>query len=96
MSEITKSTVEKIAQLANIRLQKEEAESYAGQLEKVLEYIHKLNELDTTGVEQTGHVMPIHNIWRKDKVQSGLNQEQALENAPDPEDGCFRVPRIIE
>ncbi len=96
MPEITQATVEKIARLANIRLGQEEAGQYAKQLEHVLEYIHKLNELDTHGIPETVHALPLKNIWRLDEVQTGLSQDQALDQAPEAQEGCFRVPRIME
>lgn len=96
MAEITRQTVEKIAQLANIRVDGDEAELYAEQLESILDYIHQLNELDTQDIPQTVHSLPIQNIWREDQVKPGLTQAQAVDGAPESEDGCYRVPRIIE
>jgi aspartyl-tRNA(Asn)/glutamyl-tRNA(Gln) amidotransferase subunit C len=96
MPEITRETVQKIARLANLNLSEDEQVLYAGQLEKIVEYVHKLKELDTTGVPQTTHALPLQDVWREDEVAPGLSHEDALAEAPDPAEGCFRVPRIIE
>ncbi|NTV52350.1 MAG: Asp-tRNA(Asn)/Glu-tRNA(Gln) amidotransferase subunit GatC [Candidatus Firestonebacteria bacterium] len=96
MAEITRETVRKIARLANLNLSESEQELYAGQLEKIVEYVHKLKELDTTGVPQTTHALPLQDVWREDEVKPSLPREDALSQAPDAVDGCFRVPRIVE
>ncbi len=96
MPEITRETVQKIARLANLTLTDAEQETYAGQLEKILEYVHTLSKVDTTGVPQTSHALPLQDVWREDEVAPSLSREDALAEAPDPFAGCFRVPRIIE
>ncbi|MCD4813130.1 Asp-tRNA(Asn)/Glu-tRNA(Gln) amidotransferase subunit GatC [bacterium] len=96
MSEITRETVEKIAQLANLKVDKIEAGHFADQLAKILEHFYKLNELDTQGVPQTVHALPIKNVWRPDEMKPGLENAEALDQAPDAYDNAFRVPRIIE
>lgn len=96
MSEITPEVVKKIARLANLRLTAEEERQYAGQLENILGYIHTLNRLPTEGVSQTTHAFPLHNIWREDEIRPGLDNSQALAAAPEVQDRCFRVPRILE
>jgi aspartyl-tRNA(Asn)/glutamyl-tRNA(Gln) amidotransferase subunit C len=96
MPEITRETVQKIARLANLNLTGVEQDTYAGQLEKILEYVHKLNQLDTTGVPQTSHALPLQDVWREDVVTPSLDRDEVLAEAPDPSGGCFRVPRIIE
>jgi aspartyl-tRNA(Asn)/glutamyl-tRNA(Gln) amidotransferase subunit C len=96
MPEITRETVTKIARLANLNLSQDEQALYAGQLEKIVEYVHKLKELDTTGVPQTTHALPLQDVWREDEVKPCLEHAEALAEAPDPSQGCFRVPRIIE
>jgi aspartyl-tRNA(Asn)/glutamyl-tRNA(Gln) amidotransferase subunit C len=66
------------------------------QLDAILTYIDKLNELDTSQVEPTSHVIPMTNVFREDKVRPSLSQDQALANAPDRQEALFRVPRILE
>jgi aspartyl-tRNA(Asn)/glutamyl-tRNA(Gln) amidotransferase subunit C len=96
VSEITDKTVEKIARLANLQLAQDESGRFAGQLEKILGFIHTLNQLDTTGVAETAHAQPLQNVWREDVVVSGLEREAAIAEAPDGQEQGFRVPRIIE
>lgn len=96
MPEITPAVVAKIARLANLKISEEELASFSGQLEKILEYIHKLNQVDTHGVAQTAHALPLQNIWRADEMKPGLDRSEALAAAPDVYADGFRVPRIIE
>jgi aspartyl-tRNA(Asn)/glutamyl-tRNA(Gln) amidotransferase subunit C len=87
--------VEHVAHLARLRLSAEEKQLFTGQLNAILDYIEKLNELDTSGVEATFHVVPHHNVMRGDEVKGSFSSEVSLENAPDKAQGCFRVPKII-
>jgi aspartyl-tRNA(Asn)/glutamyl-tRNA(Gln) amidotransferase subunit C len=87
--------VEHVALLARLRLSAEEKQLFTGQLNAILHYMEKLNELDTGGVEATFHVVPHHNVMRGDEVRGSFSAEVSLENAPDKAQGCFRVPKII-
>ena len=93
---ISKQEVEHVARLARLELSQEEKDRYAEQLSNILTYIEKLNELDTTNVEPTAHVLDISNVMRDDVTRESLSQEQALANAPDKASGHYRVPKIIE
>ena len=93
---ISKQEVEHVARLARLELSQEEKDRYAEQLSNILTYIEKLNELDTTNVEPTAHVLDISNVMRDDVPRESLSQEQALANAPDKASGHYRVPKIIE
>ncbi len=93
---ITIKEVEHVARLARLELTEEEKERMRAQLDSILSYIDKLNELDTSGVEPTSHVLPMTNVFREDEVRPSLSQEEALANAPDPHDLFLRVPRILE
>ena len=93
---ITMQEVEHVARLARLELNEREKETMRAQLDSILSYIDKLNELDTSGVEPTSHVLPMTNVFREDEVQSSLAQEDALANAPDRHDLFFRVPKILE
>jgi aspartyl-tRNA(Asn)/glutamyl-tRNA(Gln) amidotransferase subunit C len=87
--------VEHVALLARLKLTEEEKEIFTSQLNAILDYMEKLNELDTMAIEPTFHVVPHHNTMRLDKVKKPLSQEASLENAPDRAQECFRVPKII-
>jgi len=93
---ISKDQVEYVANLANLELNDEEKEIFTRQLDSILSYMDKLNQLDTVHVDPTSHVLPIKNIFRQDKVKPSLPMEEALANAPDRKNGFFRVPRVIE
>ena len=88
--------VEHVARLARLALSDEELERMRHQLDRILGYIEKLNELDTEGVEPTSHAIRMVNVMRDDEVRPSLPPDAMLANAPDPAGGFFRVPRIIE
>ena len=93
---ITKDQVEYVANLAKLDISEEEKEIFTKQLDSILSYMDKLNQLDTRDIDPTSHVLPIKNIFRKDEVKPSLPLEEALANAPDRKNGFFRVPRVIE
>ena len=93
---ITIKEVEHVARLARLELSEEEKERTRAQLDSILSYIDKLNELDTSAVEPTSHVLPMTNVFREDEVRPSLSREEAMASAPDRQDVFFRVPRILE
>jgi aspartyl-tRNA(Asn)/glutamyl-tRNA(Gln) amidotransferase subunit C len=93
---IEKNKIEYVANLARIALDAAEEEIFAKQLNDILNYMDKLNELDTDNVEPMSSVLSSGNIFRDDIVKKSLSNEQALANSPDKKDSFFRVPRIIE
>ncbi|NOY65495.1 MAG: Asp-tRNA(Asn)/Glu-tRNA(Gln) amidotransferase subunit GatC [Nitrospirae bacterium] len=93
---ISSKEVEHIAMLARLKLTEEEKELFSEQLSKILDYIEKLNELDTVDVEPTSHVIPLRNVFRKDEPAQSLSVDDALKNAPDRAGSFYRVPKIIE
>ena len=96
MAKITRKEVEHVARLARLELTEEEKGQMTAQLDAILGYFDKLNELDTSTVEPTTTVIPMVSVMREDEVRPSLPQKDALANAPDREDVFFRVPRIIE
>ena len=88
--------VEYVARLARLTLSDEEKDEFAVQLNEILTYMDKLNELDTKDVEPTSHVIPLKNVFRPDEVRESLPREPFLRNAPEAEKGSYKVPRIIE
>ncbi|HWR72611.1 MAG TPA: Asp-tRNA(Asn)/Glu-tRNA(Gln) amidotransferase subunit GatC [Nitrospirota bacterium] len=93
---ITKQEVEHVAKLARLELSEQESGKLTDQLSNILTYVEKLNELDTTGVEPTAHVLDIRNVMREDVPAASLTQERALANAPEKAAGHYKVPKIIE
>lgn len=97
MSEtISKEDVLHIAELSRLSCSVEEAEKFCGELNSILDYIHKLDELDTSDVEPTSHALDLTTVTRPDEVRPSLSNEEALKNAPDSELEHFKVPRVIE
>lgn len=92
---ITKEEVEKIGRLSRLEIKDSEKESYIEELSKVLNYMEKLNELDTTNVEPTIVVLDLSNVFREDVVVESLDRELALKNGPDKDEEFFIVPQII-
>ena len=93
---ITRDDVIKVAELARLEFREEELEKFTEQLGNILKYIGKLNELDTKGVEPTSHVLDLATPLREDTVKEWITREDALQNAPQEEDGFFVVPQVIE
>ena len=93
---IQRKDVEHVARLARLALTDAEIERMREQLNGILTYIEKLNELDTSDVEPTSHAVPLVNVMRDDEAGPCLPREEALANAPDRAGAFFRVPRIIE
>ena len=82
--------------LAKLELDDEEKEAAKKDMGRMLDYIDKLNELDTDGVEPMSHVFPVHNVFREDVVENGDDRENILKNAPESKDGAFKVPKTVE
>jgi len=96
MKEITRKDVEYVSDLARIRLTEEETQDMVHQLTRIIQYMDKLNELDTENVEPTAHILPIQNVMRKDEVRPSLPVEEATDIAPVKGQNMFKVPRIVE
>ena len=91
---ITVKDVEHVAKLARLELTEEEKEKYAGQLGDVLKYVEQMNEVDTSNVEPMAHAIDFVNVVREDEVKYEQTKEELLMNAPDEENGFFKVPKI--
>ncbi len=96
MAAITPEEVEHVANLARLEFNEEEIDQFTHQLGRILDYIGKLNELDTTDVPPTSHVLPIHNVSKEDAVQPSYDRELVFATAPETEEGHFDVPKVIE
>ncbi|MCX7780671.1 MAG: Asp-tRNA(Asn)/Glu-tRNA(Gln) amidotransferase subunit GatC [Negativicutes bacterium] len=93
---ITRKDVEHVALLSRLEMGEAESEKFTGQLNAILDYVEVLNKVDTTGIEPTAHVLPLKNIMRPDETRPSLPRDLALANAPEQEDGYFKVPKIME
>ena len=92
---ISDETIEYVGILAKLELNEEEKEQAKKDMGAMLDYIDKLNELDTTGVEPMSHVFPVTNVFREDVVTNGDGSEATLSNAPSMKDSGFKVPKTI-
>ena len=95
-SKIDISQVRTVAKLARLQLTEAEATQFSHQLSAILDYMEKLNQLDTRDVEPLSHSLPVSNIFRDDIVISSLGVEKALANAPERDGEFFKVPRILD
>ena len=93
---ISDETIEYVGILAKLELSEEEKEQAKKDMGSMLDYIDKLGELDTTGVEPMSHVFPVKNVFREDVVTNGDMREDILKNAPGEKAGMFVVPRTFE
>jgi aspartyl-tRNA(Asn)/glutamyl-tRNA(Gln) amidotransferase subunit C len=89
---IDRDQVLHVARLARLRLSDEEVETMTGELSGILEHVDRIGKLDLEGVEPTSHVVALENVLRADEPRPSLPPEVALEQAPEPLDGAFRVP----
>jgi aspartyl-tRNA(Asn)/glutamyl-tRNA(Gln) amidotransferase subunit C len=92
---ISKKEVEHVAHLARLNLTDKELETMTGQLDNILSYMAKLDELDTSEVVPTSHVFSVSNAFREDVVKESLSQAEALNNGPQQDGVMFQVPKII-
>jgi len=95
-SKIDISQVRTVAKLARLQLTEAEATQFSHQLSAILDYMEKLNQLDTRDVEPLAHCLPVSNIFRDDIVISSLGAQKALANAPERDGEFFKVPRILD
>ena len=93
---LTLDEVRHVAELAKLRLTDAEIAQYAEQLSAILDYAQILQAVDTSNVPPTPYVLPLENVMREDEPASGLTNEAALANAPDHDDGFFRVRAVFE
>lgn len=93
---ITRETIEHVANLARLNLTEQETEKLTSEMASIISYVDKLNELDTSDIQPTQHVLSISNVFREDKVEASYQREKILANAPSQENGCFKVPKVVE
>ena len=91
---ITIKDVEHVAKLARLELTEDEKELYTKQLGDVLKYVDQMNEVDTSDIRPMTQVIDFYNVMREDKVVQEISKEDLMANAPDEENGFFKVPKI--
>lgn len=92
---IDKEKVKYVAKLARIKLAEEKLDAFTSQLDKILNFMETLNQLDTKNTQPASHVLGLKNVFRKDVNKPSLPSEEALKNAPEKENNYFKVPKII-
>ena len=93
---IERETVEYVAHLARLELNSQELELLCRQLQEIVGFIDKLNKLDTLATAPTSHILQLRNVLRPDTAVESLSCAQALENAPQKQEGFFVVPKVID
>lgn len=88
-------TMEYLEILSQISLTEEEKQETAGELKKILDYMEKLEELDTNGVDPMSHVFQVQNVFREDIVEEEDQREAMIENAPKKKEGQYLVPKTV-
>jgi len=96
MTKITKDTVDKLATLSRLEFDGKAKEEVLGDLNRMLDFVSKLNELDTTGVEPLIYMNDEKNVLRADEVKKDITQKEALSNAPKKDSDYFKVPKVVE
>jgi len=94
--EFTREQIDYVAHLARIALTEEERELFGAQLASILAYVAKLDELDTSEVPPTSHIMGLRNVFRDDVEQPSMPRDAVLANAPARAYGCYLVPKILD
>ena len=93
---ISDETIKYVAALAKLDLSEEEAVWAKIDLSQIIEYVNRMNELDTTGIEPMSHVFAYENVFREDVVTNRSERDVILSNAPESKDGGFKVPKTVE
>ncbi|GBG55502.1 aspartyl/glutamyl-tRNA(Asn/Gln) amidotransferase subunit C [Sporomusaceae bacterium FL31] len=93
---ITLKDVENVALLSRLEFPENELVKFTEQLNAFLEYADVLSQVDVEGIQPTAHVLPLKNVMRPDEAKPSLARELALSNAPEQENGYFKVPKIME
>ncbi|MBM4176909.1 MAG: Asp-tRNA(Asn)/Glu-tRNA(Gln) amidotransferase subunit GatC [Ignavibacteria bacterium] len=92
---VTREEVKHIAKLAKLSLSEEEEVSFQKEMTSILNYMDKLNQINTENVEPLSHPIPVENVFRADKVEPSISRDEALKNAPDATQEFFKVPKVI-
>jgi len=92
---ISKEELKHIADLSNLYFTDEELEKYAKDMSSIVEFANQLNDVDTTNVELTTSILGEYNVFREDEVKPSFKREELLKNAPEQQDGMFKIPKVI-
>ncbi len=93
--QVSKEEILHIAKLANLNLKEEEVDTYMGHLEEILNFANIVNKAPIDGLEETIGVNEAYNVFRKDEIIESLNRDELLQNAPEAQEGMFKIPKVI-
>lgn len=91
-----KNMIRKVAELANLHIDDDEFETFAGDMDAIIGYMEQIKSIDTKNVKPMEHVLPVNNVFREDISEDGFDRDELLKNAPAAQDGCFKVPVVVE
>ena len=94
--EVNNELVERLAHLARLRFTNEEMQNIQGDMQRMISFIERLQQIDTTGVEPLLHMSDTANVLREDEIKGSINHDEALRNAPEKDDEFFLVPKVIK
>ena len=94
--EVNDALVQNLAKLARLQFNEQEKEIIKGDLQRMIHFVDKLNELNTEGVEPLLHMTDAISVLREDVVQGSISREEGLKNAPDTDGVFFKVPKVIK
>lgn len=93
--DLTKDDIQSVANLARLEFSSSEIDEFTDQLQKIVTFVEKLNELNTEGVEEMAHPLDVRSVLRNDELESGLTRDSALSNSPNHDQECFLVPPVF-
>ena len=93
--QVSEEEILHIAKLANLNLKEEEVNTYMGHLEEILNFANVVNQAPIDGLEETIGVNEAYNVFRKDEIVESLNRDELLQNAPEVQEGMFKIPKVI-
>ena len=93
---LSEKDVRYVAGLSRIHIEEKDLKKFTSELENIISYINKLEELDISDIEPTSHALPIKNVFRDDVIKESLGQKNALKISKEKEKGAFKVPKVIE
>ena len=94
--EVTDELIDNLARLSRLQFNQEEREEIKKDLQRMIQFVDKLNEVNTEGVEPLLHMSQVMDVYREDRVEGSMNREQALRNAPVSDPAFFKVPKVIK
>lgn len=92
---VNKNQVEQIAKLARLKFDENEIENLTKDMNKILDYMDQLNELDTDNIEPLSHPLDLSNVMREDKLKESISRDDVFKNAPSHNEEFFKVPKVI-